>query len=711
MKPSAFFFQLPSLVVPTLICLAGSASAQLYWDTNGATPGSTSGDSGSGANTWGQNNVWSTSAAGDVATVGYTQGSDVVISAGTDATSSSIIRINGAQSANGITFEEGTITLSSGNTSGGYQANGGSLSIGAGGFTLTNGLHGTAIIATGLGTLTLTADQSWTNNTSTVTTPASTARTFEVQTGVAGNATTGLTRTLTITGPASGTNGGTLISGIISDGTGGGNLAITKAGSQTTILSGANTYTGLTRVDAGILRVSNSSGLGTATTGTEVGAGGSLRLENNITVTGETLRITGVANSGNNLGLVNLGGTNTWTGAITLDTSVGQNTRISASGGTLNLTGSINITSTGSTAGGFGLVVTGDGGTINISGNITGDGNNQNLIKNGASTLVLSGTNTYTGVTRIDAGVLSVASVATNLGGTGSINLGEGGTTGTFRYTGTGETVSRTFTLRPNGSNTGGGRIEQSGTGNLVIGAISASAGPASGSVVKNITLQGSTAGTGQVTGNISNGSATSPTSLTKDGTGTWTLSNTAKDYTGATTVNNGTLNVTTQLMGTTALDIGGGTLSLATADRLFNAATVNLRAGGTLQTGGNETFAALTVRGPSNLDLSLGSSILNFANSSSADWTGGLLTILGWNGTTDIGGGAEQVVFGSDATGLTGTQLSQIQFSLVDGLYSAKILASGEIVPDALIPEPSATLLALLGGAGLIARRRRTQA
>lgn len=691
-----------AVIAPLFICLAGSASAQLYWDTNGDTAGSAAVSSGGGNNAWGPDNVWSTSAAGDVATGSYIQGSDVVLAAGTNATGSYIIRINGAQSANSITFEEGIITLSSGNANGDFLSNGGSLSLGGGGLNLTNGLHGTAIVGNGLGTLTLTADQSWTNNTATVT-GTSTARTLEVQAGVAGNAATGLTRTLTITGPSSGTNGGTLISGSISNGTNGGILALTKSGSQTLTLSGSNSYTGLTKVDAGIVRVSNSGGLGSNAAGTEVAGGASLRLENNVTITGETLKITGTPNSGNSLGLVNLGGNNTWTGDVTLDVSVGQNARISASGGNLEISGNVSISGGAAVASGIGLVLTGDGGTATISSNITATGDNQNLIKNGNSVVTLSGTNSYNGLTRIDAGTLAVASVVTNLGGTGSINLGEGGTTGTFRYTGTtDETVTRSFTIRPSGTNVGGGVIDQSGTAHLILaGGIVAS----SGSVTKNITLQGSTAGTGEVTGNIANGTG-SPTSLTKAGTGTWTLSSTNKFYTGATTVTNGTLNVTTRLTGTTVLDIANGTLALQAADRLANAAAVTLREGGNLQVAGAETFGALGVRGNATLDLSIGSNLIQFANSSSADWTGGLLTVLGWNGTAETGGGAEQVVFAGGSAGLT--QIDQVRFQLIDGLYSAKILSTGEIVPDALIPEPSTVMLGLISGSGLLLRRRR---
>src|SRR5882672_376770 len=61
----------------------------LYWDTNGATAGS------SGANgTWGTSNFWSTNSAGTAATAGFTSGRDAVFSAGTNATGSYTVTIS-----------------------------------------------------------------------------------------------------------------------------------------------------------------------------------------------------------------------------------------------------------------------------------------------------------------------------------------------------------------------------------------------------------------------------------------------------------------------------------------------------------------------------------------------------------------------------------------------------------------------------------------
>lgn len=159
-------------------------------------------------------------------------------------------------------------------------------------------------------------------------------------------------------------------------------------------------------------------------------------------------------------------------------------------------------------------------------------------------------------------------------------------------------------------------------------------------------------------------------------------------------------------------LDITGGTL-LFSADNTINAGTTNLAlSGGTLATGGtDQTLAALTLNADSALDLGSGDSIINFSDSSSTTWDeNSTLQITNWSGNAS-GGGTDQVIFGS-ASGLDDVQLSQIRFVNPDGfapgIYNARILPSGEIVP---VPEPS-TIIACIGliALGLIRERKRIQ-
>ena len=124
------------------------------------------------------------------------------------------------------------------------------------------------------------------------------------------------------------------------------------------------------------------------------------------------------------------------------------------------------------------------------------------------------------------------------LGQNGTITFAStNSTAGTIlRYTGTGETSDKVLNIA---GTTTVATLDQSGaTGNLKF--TSALTGSGTGSKV--IVLQGSTNGTGELAGAISDLGGNS-TSLTKSGTGTWTLSGT-NSYTGNTTISGGTLKI-----------------------------------------------------------------------------------------------------------------------------------------------------------------------
>ncbi|MGD0897461.1 MAG: autotransporter-associated beta strand repeat-containing protein [Thermoguttaceae bacterium] len=90
---------------------------------------------------------------------------------------------------------------------------------------------------------------------------------------IQGAATAGTTL-LTLSGANSGAN---TIGGNISNGTGGGNLAVTKAGAGTWVLSGSNTYSGGTTVSNGLLVINRSAALPTGSI-LSIGASGSVEL-------------------------------------------------------------------------------------------------------------------------------------------------------------------------------------------------------------------------------------------------------------------------------------------------------------------------------------------------------------------------------------------------------------------------------------------------
>jgi hypothetical protein len=98
------------------------------------------------------------------------------------------------------------------------------------------------------------------------------------------------------------------------------------------------------------------------------------------------------------------------------------------------------------------------------------------------------------------------------------------------------------------------------------------------------------------------------------------------------------------------------------------------------------EQLGRFVLAGNATTDLAGSASQLSFANSSGETWAGGaILTVTNWNGNSS-GGGAEQLKFGTSQSGLTSGQLSQIQFRVGTNSYSAKILNTGEVVPDHVI-------------------------
>ena len=197
--------------------------------------------------------------------------------------------------------------------------------------------------------------------------------------------------------------------------------------------------------------------------------------------------------------------------------------------------------------------------TVTVASNIT-DGKGPGggafvLRKCQAGTLQLAGANTYTGQTILEGGTLGVASLnsvtkgkpSSSLGSptnieAGEIVIGKDKADGecALLYTGTGETTDRVINLAGKNSTV---TFSQSGTGLLKLTSDLLISGYGAH---KSIVLTGDTGGAGELAGAIANphdraGKAT--TSLTKSGSGTWTLSGN-NSYTGPTNVIKGTLSL-----------------------------------------------------------------------------------------------------------------------------------------------------------------------
>ncbi len=328
-------------------------------------------------------------------------------------------------------------------------------------------------------------------------------------------------RTLTIgsdnTSPAAYT-------GVISNGTAT-STSVTKTGTGTLILSGLNSYTGATTISAGTLSINtlqNVSG-GTSSLGAPTTTGnGTIAID----ATG-ILQYTGSGHSSNRvINVTNDGGT------------------VDASGsGTFTLSGGV----TGSNDN---LVLTGTGAGIQSGVIATGAAT---VTKNGTGTWTLSGLNSYTGITTISAGTLSINTLQNVSGGTSSLGAptttGNGtiaiGATGVLQYTGSGHTSNRVINVTADG-----GTVDASGSGTFTL------TGGVTGTG-NNLVLTGT--GVGVESGVIATAGAT----LTKNGSGTWTLAG-VNTYTGGATLNTGTLNINNaNALGTVAgtFTINGGTI------------------------------------------------------------------------------------------------------------------------------------------------------
>ncbi len=349
-----------------------------------------------------------------------------------------------------------------------------------------------------------------------------------------------------------------------------GNGRVRQLGSGTVTLGGANSYSGGTFLDAGVLATSADSALGEAS--------GPLAFN------GGTLRLAAAFDSARSVTLDGGGGTievadrNVLSGPLT-----GSGLLSKTGSGALVLTGA--ATHTGGTTIAAGTVQLGDGGT---SGGLLGDVLNQgvlavdrsdayeldgvvsgsgSLLQAGSGTLILGSDHSYTGGTTIAAGTLQLGtggdrgSVVGDILDNGALVF-DHGTDRTFAGTISGSgtlTTQGGNTLTLTGNNTYAGPTTIDG-GLLQLGA-GGDSGAIGGDVANGGVLVFNRSGALALDGVISGGG-----SLRQIGTGTVTLTG-ANSYSGGTFLYAGTLSVGADgNLGDAASAVGfdGGTLQLS---------------------------------------------------------------------------------------------------------------------------------------------------
>jgi autotransporter-associated beta strand protein len=341
---------------------------RLYWDLNGSAAGA------GGANlsgTWDSSTAnWNPNSAGTSNTGAWNSGEVAMFAAGADGTGTYTLTVSGTQNIGGLYFKTGSVTLTG-------------------------------------GALNLTSDS--------------------YITVAAGNQ--------IINTPIAGS------------------FALLKDGAGTVTLGASNTYTGITSIEAGVVQLANAVALQNTSVDVNV--------DNGLNVNGLNATLGGLSGSGavnfgtqtltvgnnnqnaeyagvlsgtgtvikNGSGIWTLDAANTWSGStilrggelsVSADSSLGNSANpLTFDGGTLQVTGTT-YNSTGrtltETANGAGFDIVDPNNTFSLPQNITGGF----LLKKGAGTLVLSGTNTQNGL-YLSAGTVSASSSA-NLG-TGPITF------------------------------------------------------------------------------------------------------------------------------------------------------------------------------------------------------------------------------------------------------------------------------------------------
>ena len=511
--------------------------------------------------------------------------------------------------------------------------------------------------------------------------------------------------------------------GIVLSGSISGNSAIVVDGGTTT-LSGSNTYQGATTIKNGATLIAAVEGA------------------------------LPTANGRTDVSMDQVWGSASGTGSSTLALQANQ--------AIASLSGEVSSTVT---LGGNTLAIGKNSGTTTFAGTIA-DGTGADgmsaggsLVKDGNSTQILTGNNSYTGTTTISGGTLQVGSGGTtgtlgsgavvnnaalvmnrsdevtlgnNISGTGSFNQAGAGTTtltGSNSFTGT---LSISAGQLVNGSTYGLGStlLNYSDKVAFANGITNFTVGGLTGGNNFAMTNAGGSAlalsvGNGDRSATYSGNLSGTGASLTKIGTGTQTL-NGNNTYTGGTMVNAGTLmanNTEGSAVGTSAVTVNsggrlggngtiGGATTIASGGLLTpgsgNEGALSFSNGLTLESGsatafvisGTNSFTSINILGN---NISYGGNLVFLFNIASyTPAAGDAFTLFNMTGGATQSGGFSSVTAGS----LIFTEASGI-WSASDGSYAYQFSQStGQLLVQAgpeVVPEPSTYALFGLGALALV--------
>jgi autotransporter-associated beta strand protein len=509
------------------------------------------------------------------------------------------------------------------------------------------------------------------------------------------------------------------------------NLTLTKSGAAALTLSNAaNSFTGDVSITGGALIITRSTALGT----------GPKTISISGTVNAPTLRLDGSGgdlslaadhslvtsnDNVNNPALLNVAGNNSIAGSISLTTGGfgAGNTRIKVNAGTLSLSGALSPSA--SASGPVTVIFDAASGT---SGSTIGQlSDNGSLVlsitKASAGIWSLSGTNTYTGATTINAGTLRIDNLAALGNATSALLIGST-TAGTLEFTGsTAATLTRGITVNGAGgatiSNTGGATLTLSGTHARGARPVTYSGGSfvVSGRITGTSTTSPLTIDSATVRLTHNNNSYVSPTVVQNGGTLISANTNAASSATGTGSV---TIDATSTLTGTGFINAGTDNSIFINGQLIVGDPALSAAANLDLTTSGTGS----TILGSTSilrLDLFSGAGLGdNSANASAADQlrllgaldiqSGALLRLGNPNNLTTWADGDTFKLF--DWSGLTsvsgtfGIDVTELNLPSGASLDVSNLFTLGTVT--IAVPEPGRVALLLLGLGTTLLRRHR---